>query len=654
MSKKNPSSSKQPSQKAAVVIPLVDNSHLIRRRLFWMLSITAFILFGATIQYGFVLDDLAVIENNRFVHEGFGGIPDLFSTFYWKGFWDANAGLYRPLSMVMFAIEWAISPNNPGIHHFVNVLLFALTIGLLFKLLLKILPNYSVWVSFAIALIFMVHPSHTEVVANIKSRDEILCFLFFLLTFLSLLNARSGKSIDAVKTAFLFFACLLSKEAGIMYLPILGLYFWMVKKESVVSVLKKMLPLILIAITWLIIHQLVIHAEPTPPIQYGYHDNSLIACENGSRYATGLGILGRYILETIAPLNLSYDYSYNQIPCLSFTSLPVIGTLLVLILSTLVVLKTRKSKPEIAFGILFFFISIALVSNVFSLIGTTYANRLIYAPSLGIIISLVIALFTLFKMQQAEKWQSGAVLISVLIGIIFSFQTIQRNKVWESNRTLFTADVQNSPNSARVQFNYGVIIMNAEPPDSTANHQQLLLAASSFKKAISIDSLDVNSYTNLGVVNYRLNRFKQSVLYTQKAITLNPTDTALYANLGDAYFSLKNYTQASNVFKTTIQWKGASAAHYKRYGISLFGLKHYKQASTVFEKGLQKFPDDVEMASNLGSSYGAAGIYEEAGKVFERIYTKDSSNVNALRLLLTSYEQAGNQSKVAQYSNRAN
>lgn len=650
MSKKNTSSPKQASHKVAASTPIVDNSRQIQRRLFWILSFAAFLLFSPTIQHGFVLDDLAVIQNNRFVHEGFGGIPNLFSTFYWKGFWDANAGLYRPLSMIMFAIEWAFSPDNPGIHHFVNVLLYALTIGLLFKLLLKILPTYSVWVSFAIVLIFMVHPSHTEVVANIKSRDEILCFLFFLLTFSSLLKARIGKPIDTLKTALLFFACLLSKEAGIMYLPIFGLYFWMVKKESIISVSKKLVPLIIITVTWLILHQMVIHSDPTPPIQYTYHDNSLLACEDGSRYATGIGILGRYILESIAPFKLSYDYSYNQIPCLSFTSLPVIGTLLVLILSTLIVIKTRKTKPEIAFGILFFFISIALVSNIFSLIGTTYANRLIYAPSLGIIIVFVIAVFSLFKAHQTEKWQSGGVVFSVLVGIFFSIQTIQRNKAWESNTTLFTADLQNSPNSARVQFNYGVLQMNTDQLDSIGAQQQLSIAVSSFKKAIAIDSLDAGSYTNLGVTCYRLKQFEQSIIYTKKAIVLNPNDLSLYGNLGDAYFIINDYKRASAVLKKGILDKNATSTNYKNYGISLFNLKRYKEAIVIFKKGVQKFPDDVEMASNLGNSYGAAGNYEEAGRVFETIYTKDPSNMNVLRLMIISYEQAENKEKVAQYS----
>jgi Tfp pilus assembly protein PilF len=652
MSKKNTSSAKQLSQKATAVIPEIDHSMVIRRRLFWLLSVAAFLLFAPTIGHGFVLDDLAVIENNKFVQEGFGGIPDLFSTFYWKGFWDANAGLYRPLSMVMFAIEWAISPNNPSIHHFINVLLYALTIGLLFKLLLKLLPGYSVWVSFAIALLFLVHPSHTEVVANIKSRDEILCFLFFLLTFLSLLKAKSGKPMDLLKPALLFFACLLSKEAGIMYLPIFGLYFWMIKKEPVFSSFKKLVPLIVIAGVWLILHQFVIHSDPTPPIQYTYHDNSLVACGDGSRFATGIGILGRYLLETVAPFNLSYDYSYNQLPCLSFTSLPVIITLVVVILLALIVIKTRKSKPEIGFGILFFFISIALVTNIFSLIGTTYANRLIYAPSLGIILSLVLIIFTLFKAEQTSKWQSGAVLASMVIGILFAVKTIHRNKAWESNTTLFTADLQNSPNSARVQFNYGVVIMNEAGEGSSANKDQLQLAVSSFKKAISIDSLDVNSFTNLGVVEYRLNQFDQSILYTQKAIALSPNDTSLFGNLGDAYFALNDYQKTVNSLKRVTYWKDATSGHYKRYGISLFNLKRYEESIAAFQKGLQKYPNDTEMASNLGNTYGAAAKYTEAAQTFEGIYTKDTLNTNALRLMIISYEQAGNRKKVAQYGPR--
>lgn len=145
----------------------------------WILAIVTFILYTQTIGYGFVLDDAAVIEKNKFVQQGFGGIGDIFSTFYWQGYTTINDGIYRPLSLFMFAVEWQILPNQPILHHTINVLLYSLSIALLFKLLKYYFSSYSIWVSFFITLLFAVHPIHTEVVTNIKSRDEILCFLFF-------------------------------------------------------------------------------------------------------------------------------------------------------------------------------------------------------------------------------------------------------------------------------------------------------------------------------------------------------------------------------------------------------------------------------------------------------------------------------------------
>lgn len=160
--------------------------------------------------------------------------------------------------MIMFAIEWAIYPNNPSIHHFINVLLYAISIGILFKFLTKSLPTYSIWIPFIIALIFALHPSHTEVVSNIKSRDENLCFLFFLFTIKSLSLETPSDSMTYIKSEILFFACLLSKEASILILPIIGLYFWMIKREKIVVVVKKTLPLVISALLWLIIQPYLI------------------------------------------------------------------------------------------------------------------------------------------------------------------------------------------------------------------------------------------------------------------------------------------------------------------------------------------------------------------------------------------------------------
>lgn len=626
----------------------IDNTLKWKKRLFWILSFTAFFLYLPTINYGFVLDDIAVIENNRFVQEGFSGIGDIFSTFYWKGYWDSNAGLYRPLSLVLFAIEHQMVPSTATIHHFFNVFYYALSIGLLFKVLVKILPSYPIWIAGVITGLFLLHPSHTEVVANIKSRDEILSFLFFLLTFNRLLDGKMDTLKDKIITSLLFLACLLSKEAGILYLPIIACYFLIIDKNSYIGAGKKLFPLIITGIAWLGLHQAIIHSDPIPPITYSYNDNSLVACENGSQVATGIGILGRYISESIVPYHLSYDYSYNQLPCLTFSSSVVLLTLLGVVLLGIIAFYSRKKHPIITFGILFFFISISLVTNLFSLIGTTYANRLIYVPSLGLIIAGTIGIFVLVKRFRQVTIPAFAILGS--FAIFFVLKTVQRTPVWESNVTLFTADVINSPNSARVHFNYGTVLMNTEGLDSLSADSQYKKAATAYQKAIAIDPKDVGSMKNLGVVYYRLKKYEQSISITKRAITLTPKDMSLYVNLGDTYFTNNQFKEAVFSYEKIIQEQGNSVGTYKRLAVSYFNLRNYSKAIRWFKEGIKRFPDDIEMLTNLGNAYGASSQFQLANQTFLKAYEMDTSNMNNLRMLIMTFQELKNQEKVNYYS----
>jgi cytochrome c-type biogenesis protein CcmH/NrfG len=645
-------SSKRPNQKNTSTSTLPETAKLdqLKNRFFWFFSISAFLLYIQTIQYGFVLDDIAVIENNRFVQDGIGGIDEILSTFYWKGFTDANAGLYRPLSLILFAIEHELSPQGATIHHFFNVLYYAISIGLLFKVLIKLLPNYSVWISVIVTTFFMLHPSHTEVVANIKSRDEILCFLFFLLTFQRIIDGKTKTLKQVLITSILFFACLLSKEAGVLYLPIFAIYYLLLQKKTIIETAKQLWPLLFVGIIWFVLHQVVVRLDPTLPLNYSYNDNSLLSCENGSQTATGFGILGRYLLEAIFPYNLSYDFSYNQLPCLQFTSSEVLLTIFAVILLMILAFYTRKKHPIVTFGILFFFVSIALVTNLFSLIGTTYANRLIYAPSLGIILSLTIGIFTLY---QKQKTKFIASLSYVLIGsfiLLYTIRTINRSKVWESNSTLFTADIVNSPNSARVQFNYATLLMNTEGLDSTSTKLQLKRAIKFFEKASKIDPNDFGSLKNMGVVYYQLEDYQQAIRVSKKAILLKPDDYPIYENLGDIYFKLNNFTEAINAYRTPVNANQSTATSLKRYAASYFNLKNYSKAIEWFTVGVKRYPKDVEMWTNLGNMYGASNQLEKAADAFLEAYKLNPNDKNTLVQLIGVYQKLQNVERVNYYS----
>lgn len=155
-----------------------------------ILLVLPILLYAGALRFGYVLDDTLVLSENKFVQQGTKGIPAIFSNESLVGYLGANHDIvvgarYRPLSIASFAVEHQLFGVAPGISHFVNALLYALTALVLFRLLSTVVspkPGQRWFLSlpFVAALLFALHPLHTEVVANIKGRDEILALLLAL------------------------------------------------------------------------------------------------------------------------------------------------------------------------------------------------------------------------------------------------------------------------------------------------------------------------------------------------------------------------------------------------------------------------------------------------------------------------------------------
>ena len=151
----------------------------------FIVAALAFLLYANTLNHDYALDDYSLIKENSMTRKGSAAIGEILHSTYRAGYFNTDAQLYRPLSKVFFALEWQYSHGDPeGAPHFghwVNVLFYALTGFLLFYALsLYLKGNYIA--SFLTASLFIAHPIHTEVTANIKSLDEILCFLMFVIT----------------------------------------------------------------------------------------------------------------------------------------------------------------------------------------------------------------------------------------------------------------------------------------------------------------------------------------------------------------------------------------------------------------------------------------------------------------------------------------
>ena len=159
----------------------------------WLLFALAFVLYANTLKHEYTQDDAIVIYDNMFTQEGVSGIPGILSNDTFFGFFKEEGkaklvagGRYRPLTQIMYAIEWQLFGKSPFIGHFINVLMYGLLGFMLYKMLVLMLlgPNKAgqkeekVKLYILIAcLLYIAHPIHTEAVANIKGRDEIMSML---------------------------------------------------------------------------------------------------------------------------------------------------------------------------------------------------------------------------------------------------------------------------------------------------------------------------------------------------------------------------------------------------------------------------------------------------------------------------------------------
>jgi protein O-mannosyl-transferase len=256
-----------------------------------IIALFGFALYANTLFHDFTQDDAIVVYDNMYTSQGIAGIPGLlkYDTFF--GFFKeegkeklVTGGRYRPFTPIMFAIENQLfgslkkdAAGNPikdergntvleypaFIGHFFNIFWYIIT-GLLMYLVLRRLlrdrgETLAVVVSLTATLLFMAHPIHTEAVANIKGRDEIIALLGSLgALYFSLKAFDTQKQVWGLVAALLFFIGLMSKENAITFLGIIPLAYWFFTQVSIGTIVKQMMPLLAATVAFLVIRTNVI------------------------------------------------------------------------------------------------------------------------------------------------------------------------------------------------------------------------------------------------------------------------------------------------------------------------------------------------------------------------------------------------------------
>ncbi|HXC06745.1 MAG TPA: tetratricopeptide repeat protein [Bacteroidia bacterium] len=608
---------------------------------------SAFLLYSNSIHNFYALDDDIYTRKNEYISgrsanehykKDFGGkvthvfrnLPNIFLRGSLMGFNKQNDANYRPLVLLDFLIETAIFDENPYVNHFFNVLFYALAMVVLYWFLLRLLKAYNPYIPLLITALYLLHPIHTDVVANIKSRDEILGFLFGMGSLLQLMKyTQLQKDKYVVWSVLLLFCSILCKENSLTFMVIIPVMLYTFTDFSIKKVALLTLPYVGLAGLYYLIRAGVL-SSLTFTQDVDVVNNSLMGIPDKlDRIATNLSMMGNNLKLLLFPYSLSWDYSYNTFPMVHWNNIRAFGSILLYVAMTVYALLRVWKRDVYAFCIIFYLSTIILTSNLFIKILATYAERFLFLPSLGFCIALVFLLGKLFKVDlKASKltFPSGLNYLLAALLVFYTFRTISRSPDWKTSSTLFEAGLQTQPNSARVHFAVASEKRisgerEGNPPvrqqrldsaiaeykegmkiftrDSTENRERLKDQPEKFKDWLSVNKRDPEIYFNMGITYADMGRRDSAEKYYNQCLQLKPSYGGARNNLGVYYFNDKNYEKALAYFKGVVKYDSAYADAYSNIGACYDNTGLHKEALAEFKQAVKFNKDGYAVYDNM-------------------------------------------------------
>jgi protein O-mannosyl-transferase len=647
---------------------VISFSKIKSNRVYGLIILLTFLIYGNSINNEYALDDNIVVDGVAKVNKGIKSIPIIFKTHHAVD--NKQSYGYRPLVSVTFALEKQFFKGLPehqtkeekkkkdrltqaNISHLINLLIYAITGIVLFNFLSLLFSNYNQLLPLFITVLFIVHPLHTEPVANIKSRDELMMFLFMISSLVYFLKYINVPNIKYLFLVLMFvMASYLSKKNGIQIIGILPVLMYY-KSCS----LKKIIIFVFGLFALFMVSKFLKHGllTATEIREVKYFENPLFYTSNiMDRITVGLYCSWFYLKMLIFPKDLSFYYGYNQIPMANWSFYEVWLAILFYVPIGVYGFWMFIKRKAIGIGIAIWFGLLLGVNNLFSPVVGIVADRFTYSLSLGFCIVVAFLLLKWFKLDaiQAEKIKlpNNFVFAFLAIFSVYSIRTIVRNPDWHDYLHLYTADIEHLEESAKAHALisntlYPLVKQNPQNPKNREYVNDIILH---YKKAIEIDSTYLTCYSNLGSTYISMLRdYKSGIYYCGRAIEMDNDYVEANLNVAVAYENLNipdsalkyygrvieinpDYLNVYNILNTFLTKKGdvnkgieqlkhiaqKSAAPKNIYTniANLYTLDATKMDSTIlfFEKAFNEDRNDQILSNHLSKLYQMRGNIDKA------------------------------------------
>jgi len=637
----------------------------------WVVGLAAAVIYLNALPNGFVFDDLLVVRDNPYVNQP-RWVLHAFTTDYWRG--TSVDMLYRPLAIFSYGLNSMVHGMRPFGFHLVNVGLHVIISLLVVRLTKQLFANHRLaWIT---GLLFALHPIHTEAVTSIVGRAELLIALFSLLAICLYLDARVSPLREGRRKFALCLVCYLlaalSKENGIT-VPALILLAEITQCLAVGNRdrfrgqgLRRTLlcygVLAGVAAVYLLVRFAVLgnltlaySSERAFTVR-----GTLIGFPWPLQFANALEYFALYLKLLIFPLHLCSDYSYNQLPAhgtIWHWGIGV-GALALLAMIVTAVAAVRRAPP-LFFGITFFLLAFLPSSNFIIPILTTLAERTMYLPSFGFLLSIAWAInHTMEKEEQLNvrgasvrrpAWAFGCSLL-VLILAFYSVRTVLRNRDWRNEIALFSSATRVSPQCANAwncladalaeagRFEEAIRAYDRSLeiiPDHGVfffRKAKALLqwgkrdeAMRAFERAIQYEPRLSDAADQLSRIYSAMGRWDDALPWALKAVGIQPGWAPYHFNLGYVLQKQGKLREAQRQYREAARINPAEPSYVFNLGLIARDTGDFENAAAHFQKAVELSPDNEKYWMSLADALLKKGALPAAAIALEE-FSRRSTN----------------------------
>lgn len=577
--------------------------------LFLFLFISTIVLYGWTAKFGWGLDDVPYIyQPIKKIQNNGNSIVELFGQSY--GRYE-----YRPITLLSFWIENNIFGDlYPSISHLINVLLFAILIIQIFRFIIAadFYENKNKLIALALltAFLYLIHPVHVSVVANIKSRDNLISMLFGLTALIQFLKfLKDNKIYRIIGVIMLIALAIMSKRDAYVFLLIPALYYFLYKfkkynnhifNKQTVRFVGMVVAIFLLVYAVVGLWELIFLKSTNEFMSYSdsplaYNDTFL------NRLSFSFTTLLYYFKFMVIPHGYYFYFGYNQIPLTPLWSSLNLLSLFIYVSLFLLSIRFLKKDKIYLFAILFFLLAIAYAANFFVIVSGILMDRYSFIASLGFLLGCSALILNFLKV---DNWHIIHHKFLIPVYIVFIAATIYRTSAWKDTFTLFQRDIPALSQSAQAQSLMGGIYINDAIYGNytkAEKDEKMRIGEGYIDKALSINNKNKFALESKGLCRIHFNDDRTAIPFLKQAIKVDSNYTGPYNNLGLAYRNIAEIDSALIYFGKGMNKDLLFSYPAINYVQMLILKQRYEAVDSTLSVLQFRFPNDQKLNQNINN-----------------------------------------------------